>query len=180
MMNKQTVSDLAIGVLIRLVYLATATVASCVGTDLLMRILVSIVNMDGAPAFIARAILTWILSLAVLFVLAFREGYHYVNYSFRPLLRQILIALGLQLGFSFLLGFHRFVGGASKQLAGWMYYGFAVSGDSPMGTADLPVWLFLLAFLLLATTEGVCLILSHKYGHLKRLADREELTGKRD
>lgn len=176
-MMKRKTSDLAVGVLIRLVYIATAMVASCVCTDLLMKMLVSVVNMDGAPALITRVILTWILGLAVLFVLSFREGYHYVNYRFSSLLPQVMVATAVQLALSFLLGFHRFVAGASKQLAGWMYYGSTVSGKSPMGTGDLPVGLFLLAFAFVALTDALCMILSHKYGSLKRLIDREQLTG---
>lgn len=177
---KRKGADWFFGALIRLVYIATAMIASCVCTDLLMKMLVSIVNMDGAPALITRVILTWLLGLVVLFVLSFREGYHYVNYRFSALLPQILIATAVQLGLSFLLGFHRFAAGASKQLAGWMYYGGTVSGKSPMETADLPVGLFLLAFALVALTDALCMILSHKYGTLKRLIDREQLTGKAD
>ena len=46
-----------------------------------------------------------------------------------------------------------------------------------MGTGDLPVGLFLLAFAFVALTDALCMILPHKYGSLKRLIDREQLTG---
>ncbi|CDC62991.1 unknown [Clostridium sp. CAG:448] len=37
--------------------------------------------------------------------------------------------------------------------------------------------MFLLAFAFVALTDALCMILPHKYGSLKRLIDREQLTG---
>lgn len=165
----------AVGTLVRFLYILGSVLISCVALLLVMKVINRTFYLEGAAEPLIRASLHTLLSLAVISALAYREGHHFVEYSPRRILLEVIPATLVHLLICFLLGFSRWVAGGVAEFAGLFYYGSGFSADSSLLTKDIPVWAFLLSYLITAALYTVCMIVAQKYGKLKRLAEREEL-----
>ena len=162
------------------VLLAIAAVSSYLVADLIMRGLNTVAVLEKThAASLIRLALTVILSSAVLTVVSFWEGYHFVSFDKGVVFPAIGMSLGVHFLLGFLFGFSPWATGGVMYLAGWMNYGRAYTSECSMATKDVSVLWFILAFVIFAGIYMFCLSFPQYFGMIKRYADREALLEER-
>lgn len=148
-----------------------------VGVDfLVLKVLDSIIVVSPFLACVLKAIIYFAVTVAVVFVLAYKEGYKEASFFAGETVVSMAIATLVHFLFAFLFNFNQFFAGGVKFYSAIFVYGDKIS--SMQQISDIRYRVFMPVFLVMAVILGVTLILAKKLGCNSRLVDRKVLTGK--
>ena len=162
-----------------LIYLLAIVLASLVNFIGASSIAVKIVNLFIVVDFYAAAIISTVMAFvvigAVVGALAYFEAFKSREFAPARLLGTFSLAGVFHLAVSTLMGFHPFIAGGTKYLAGLISMGDKF--DSAESVADIYLWEYLVAFAIYLVFEIIVVELGAYLGKRKREEQIESLTG---
>ncbi len=159
---------------ITFVYLFAACLMNMFVTSIAIKIIDAFVFLEYFPLNIAKLVLSLIVVSGILGTVIYLLSYRKAEFSVGGFAARFGVAAVLQLALSVLLGFHPFISGGVKYLAGVFEHGMDLSADvwNTVGIFD-----YIFAFIIFTVFYLVVSLVCGKIAVKKRLRDREELTG---
>lgn len=145
-----------------------------VGVDfLVIKILDSIVILSAFAICTIRAIIYFIVPMAVIFVCAHKEGYKEAGFHFGETLISSVLATVVHFLFALLFAFNQFFAGGVKFVSAIFVYGSDMQSLSQI--SEIRYRVFMPVFFAFSVMYCVNIILAKKLGRDARLLDRKQL-----
>ena len=161
--------------LIYFIAIIGACLVNLAASSLVMKIVNLFVVVDYYIGAIICTVVAFIIVCGVLGALSFFESFKSVEFAPMKLLVTITIAGVFHLAVSTLLGFHPFIAGGTRYLAGLISMGEKF--DSATNVADIYLWEYLLAFAIYLLLNIIAVELGGFWGKRFRIKNRESLSG---
>lgn len=123
---------------------------------------------------VIRIVIYTLLTLGIIFVLAFREGYKEVSFSLPVTVIAAVIAFVPYFTVSLIFKFPAILSGGVRYIAAALRYGTGLT--RPEQIDALNIWYFIFAFVAMWVVYFALIAVAKKQGYKKRLSDRMELT----
>ena len=145
-----------------------------VGVDFLaLKVLNSIIVVTPFLACILKAIIYFVVTTAVVFVLAYKEGYREASFIFGETCVSLIFAVVIQFLFALLFLFNQFFAGGVKFFSALLVYGDKIQDMAQI--SEIRYRVFMPVFFVLAVFMCVTVVLGKKLGCDSRLLSRKEL-----
>ena len=168
-------SEIFLNSIVYAVYFLAACLCG-VGVDfLVLKVLDSIIVVTPYLACILKAIIYFVVTTAVVFMFAFKEGYREANFIFGETCISLIFAVIIQFLFALLFAFNQFFAGGVKFFSALFVYGNEITDMTQI--FDIRYRVFMPVFFALAILLCITVVLSKKLGCNSRLVSRKELCG---
>ena len=145
-----------------------------VGVDFLaLKVLDSLIVVTPFLACLLKAIIYFVVTSAVVFILAYKEGYREAGFVFGETCVSLVFAVIIQFLFALLFVFNQFFAGGVKFFSALLVYGSGIEAMTQI--SEIRYRVFMPVFLVLAIFLCVILLLAKKLGCDSRLESRKEL-----
>ena len=166
-------SEVFLNSIVYAVYFLAACLCG-VGVDfLVLKVLDSLIVVTPFVACVLKAIIYFVVTSAVVFVLAYKEGYREASFIFGETCISLVFAVIIQFLFALLFVFNQFFAGGVKFFSALLVYGRGIEAMTQI--AEIRYRVFMPVFFVLAIFTCAILILAKKLGCDSRLESRKEL-----
>lgn len=160
--------------LVTFLYVIVSILVSMVVEMMILSILGKILIVPYPVQTIIRILIYTVGGSALLGFLSYHEGYREAFCAPAEIVVGTVLAAIPHVLLSLLFHFQGFIAGGVRFTAGLIYYGKDVTHDL---IAKVPVWLFLVIFLLYTVLYAAVMAICKYLGARRRVIDRAELTG---
>ena len=166
-------SEILLNSIVYSVYFLAACLCG-VGVDFLaLKVLDSIIVVSPFLACVLKAIIYFATTTAIVFILAFKEGYREAGFIFGETLISLVFAVIIQFLLAFLFAFNQFFAGGVKFFSAIFVYGDRITSMAQI--SEIRYRVFMPVFLVIAIWLCATVILAKKLGCNSRLLSRKEL-----
>ena len=166
-------SEIFLSSIVYAVYFLAACLCG-VGVDFLtLKVIGSIIVVTPFLACVLKAIIYFVVTTAVVFVLAYKEGYREANFIFGETSVSLIFAVVIQFLFALLFLFNQFFAGGVKFFSALLVYGDKIQDMAQI--SEIRYRVFMPVFFVLAVFMCVTVVLGKKLGCDSRLLSRKEL-----
>ena len=156
-------------------YLFAACLMNMFVTSIAIKIIDAFVFLEYFPLSIVKMALSLIIVSGILGTVIYLLSYRKAEFSAGGFTARFCVGAAAQLALSVIFGFHAFISGGVKYLAGVLEHGADLAADN---WEFVGIFDYLIAFAVFAVVYLVVALICGKVAVKNRLRDREELTGK--